>query len=207
LSGSRRQKSKRSRSSKSPRTPAPPASSKGKKDIKPGPGKSLNYRTIGGGCLRPGVSLGLIDLEGNILSTRPIGIVDSGADSTTLPLEWASRLGIDHEADCIAFKGGTAGGAAEQFLYEPGIHGTFLGKKLRLGAIFAPLCPQVLLGREDFFRYFKSLRFEQSKEKMHLDGVDDWAAATVAVGQSLERLAAGIKYQVAREAEEAAAAP
>jgi hypothetical protein len=123
---------------------------------------------------------------------------------TTLPLEWASRLGIDHESECIAFQGGTAGGAADQFLYEPGIFASFLGKKLRLGAIFAPLCPQVLLGREDFFRYFKVVRFAQAKEKMHLDGVDDWNAATRAVEESLLRLATSIKLRVA---EETAAAP
>lgn len=132
-----------------------------------------------------------------------MGIIDSGADSTTLPLEWAAPLGIDHESECVAFQGGTAGGAAQQFLYEPGIHASFLGKKLLLGAIFAPLCPQVLLGREDFFRYFETVRFEQASEKMHLDGVADWEVAIRAVEESLVRLANGIKQQVVREAEAA----
>jgi hypothetical protein len=127
--------------------------------------------------------------------------VDSGADSTTLPLVWAKRLGID-VADCIEFKGGTAGGAASQLLYEPGIYATFLGKKLHLGAIFAPLCPQVLLGREDFFQYFDMVRFQQAEEKMHLDGVKDWDGAGKAVGVAIEKLAVAIKLQVAREAEE-----
>lgn len=124
-----------------------------------------------------------------------------------MPLEWASRLGIDYESDCIAFQGGTAGGAAQQYLYEAGISATFLGKKLCLGAIFAPRCPQVLLGREDFFRYFETVRFEQEKEKMHLDGVKDWDAATSAVAVSLSQLAMSVKQQVAREAAEVAAVP
>ncbi len=100
--------------------------------------------------------------------------------------------------------GGTAGGKAEQFLYEPGIHATFLGKKLRLGAIFAPHCPVVLLGRQDFFRYFASIRFEQEQQKMHLEGVADWAAADAAVEASLADLATSIKAQITQEEAEAA---
>jgi hypothetical protein len=157
--------------------------------------------------LRPGVSIGLIDPSGNILSTRPVGLVDSGCDSTTLPLEWAERLGIDHLADCLKFQGGTAGGKADQFLYEPGIHATFLGKKLRLGAIFAPLCPVVLLGRQDFFRYFASIKFEQEQQKMHLEGVADWKAADAAVDASLVDLATSIKAQIAHEEAQLASAP
>lgn len=126
---------------------------------------------------------------------RPVGVVDSGCDSTTLPLEWAQRLGIDCEVDCIQFEGGTAGGKADQFLYEPGIHATFLGKKLRLGAIFAPHCPVVLLGRDDFFRYFASVNFEQEKQRLHLEGVADWDAADAAVEASLAELAAQVKAQ------------
>lgn len=136
---------------------------------------------------------------------RPVGLVDSGCDSTTLPLEWAERLGISHTGECLKFKGGTAGGKADQFLYEPGIHATFLGKKLRLGAIFAPHCPVVLLGRQDFFRYFASIRFEQEQERMHLEGVHDWAAADAAVDASLAELAAGIKAQSAQHTAKAEA--
>jgi hypothetical protein len=133
-----------------------------------------------------------------------VGIVDSGADSTTLPIEWATWLGIDHESECVPFKGGTAGGEVDQYLYEPGIHATFLGKKLHLGAIFAPACPQVLLGREDFFRYFASVRFDQAQQKMHLDGVPEWDVATRDVEEAIQRLAGRIKQQVEREREEEA---
>lgn len=126
---------------------------------------------------------------------RPVGLVDSGCDSTTLPLEWSQRLGIDSEADCIRFEGGTAGGKVSQVLYEPGIHATLLGKKLRLGAIFAPHCPVVLLGRNDFFRYFASVDFEQEKQLLHLEGVADWDAADAAVEASLAQLAAQVRAQ------------
>jgi hypothetical protein len=189
------------KSSRSPETPQQPASTEKRLN------KTFNYRTIGGGCLRPGVSIGLIDPSGNILSTRPVGLVDSGCDSTTLPLEWAERLGIDHATECLKFQGGTAGGKADQFLYEPGIHATFLGKKLRLGAIFAPHCPVVLLGRQDFFRYFTSINFEQEEQKMHLEGVADWEAAGTAVDASLAELATGIKAQIVQGEAEKAAQP
>lgn len=124
---------------------------------------------VGGGCLRPGVSLGLVDVDGNILAARPLGIVDSGCDFTTFPVEWGERLGIDTDSDCLRQEGETAGGTTAQHLYVAGIDVLFLGKRLLLSATFAPLCPHVLLGREDFFRYFKSISFDQSKEKLHLE--------------------------------------
>jgi hypothetical protein len=141
------------------------------------------------------VPFGLIDVNGAPLSTRPLGIVDSGADSTTFPLEWAKRLGIDHEKDCLEFEGGTAGGPAHWFLYEPGIRATFFDKTLHLGATFAPHCQAVLLGRQDFFRYFKTVAFDQGDEKLFLETVSNWDAATKAVGITLEEIADHIKLR------------
>jgi hypothetical protein len=115
------------------------------------------------------------------LAARPWAIVDSGCDSTTLPLEWAAQLGIDYKADCQEVICGTAGGEATQYVYPPGIHAVFKGKKFRLAAQFAPHCPHILLGRQDFFRYFQTVTFDQSKEQLHLRGVKDWGAATEAV--------------------------
>jgi hypothetical protein len=124
------------------------------------------------------------------LPTRPIGIVDSGCDSTTFPLEWAERLGIDPDVDCVPQEGSTAGGATTQFVYAPGVYVLLLGKKLLLGATFAPLCPHVLLGREDFFLYFKSISFDQVHEKLHLEGAPDWKAAAKAAEANIRRLGA-----------------
>jgi hypothetical protein len=132
------------------------------------------------------VSLGLIGINGDILSTRPLAIVDSGCDSTTFPLEWAAWLGINHLTDCLEVPCGTAGGSTTQYLYQPGIQALCMGRKFRLAAQFAPHCPHVLLGRIDFFRYFETVSFSQAKERMRLECVEDWAAATEAVVKGLQ---------------------
>ncbi|HEV7769323.1 MAG TPA: hypothetical protein VGO66_01550 [Solirubrobacterales bacterium] len=87
----------------------------------------------------------------------------------------------------------------------PGVHVLFLGKKLLLSATFAPLCPHVLLGREDFFRYFKSISFDQAKEKLHLEGALEWATAAKAAEENVKRM--GIHAEAhAKALEEAAVA-
>jgi hypothetical protein len=115
--------------------------------------------------------------------------VDSGCDFTTFPLEWAKSFGIDPERACLEQTGSTAGGSAPQYLYVPGVRATFLGKTLLLGAIFAPLCPHVLLGRQDFFRYFKSVQFDQENEELLLEGSANWPLAVKAVRANIRRLA------------------
>ncbi len=114
--------------------------------------------------------------------------MDSGCDFTTFPLAWAERLGVDVSTDCIEQEGATAGGSATQYFYVPGVTALFLGKKMLLSATFAPLCPHVLLGREDFFRYFKSINFDQENEKLRLVGAPDWAAAARAARANVKRL-------------------
>jgi hypothetical protein len=133
-----------------------------------------------------------------------LGIVDSGCDFTTFPIEWAERLGIDTDADCLRQEGETAGGTTVQHLYVPGVNVLFLGKKLLLSATFAPLCPHVLLGREDFFRYFKSVNFDQAKEKLHLEGVTDWGEAAKAAGENIRLM--GVRAEAHAKAQEEAIA-
>lgn len=133
-----------------------------------------------------------------------MGIVDSGCDFTTFPIEWAARLGIDTESDCLEQEGSTAGGATKQYLYVPGVHVLFLGKKLLLSATFAPLCPHVLLGREDFFRYFKSIGFDQEREKLHLTGAAVWTDAAKAATANVRRMGAAAEAH-AKALEEAGA--
>lgn len=142
----------------------------------------------------------MVSTEQKILPTKPLGIVDSGCDSTTFPIEWAERLGISPTSDCVPQECSTAGGTITQFAYAPGVHVLFLGKKLLLSATFAPECPHVLLGREDFFMYFKSVTFQQAKQKLVLEGAPDWKAALDAATKNVREIGAYIEAQAAAEA-------
>jgi len=142
----------------------------------------------------------MIATDGNILPTKALGIVDSGCDSTTFPIEWAERLGIDPNADCVPQECSTAGGPIIQHAYAPGVHVLFLGKKLLLSATFAPECPHVLLGREDFFMYFKSVNFHQAKQKLTFEAAPDWSAAIDAAKANVEEIGKYIEAQAAAEA-------
>jgi hypothetical protein len=141
----------------------------------------------------------LIDRNGDILSTKPLGIVDSGCDLTTFPIEWAESFGIDPDEDCVPQDCSTAGGPITQYTYPPGVHVLFLGKKLLLNATFAPECPHVLLGREDFFMYFKSVSFHQSRQKLILEGADDWAKAKAAAEENVRQNGAALEAHAAAE--------
>lgn len=201
MSKSRRKRSKKSTSSGSRRSQAAPASSK----KTPGPGKRLPYRTLGGACLHPAVSLKLFDTQGNEIPAKVIAIVDSGADCAYFPKEWAPALGIDCDTECVKFKGATAGGASDQYLYEPGLTAKFLGEKIKLGAIFSAGCGAALMGREDFFRYFSKVTFDQEAEVFDLQPATDWEATQASVEAAWSRLAKAIKREAEREAAEESA--
>jgi hypothetical protein len=100
----------------------------------------------------------------------------------------AERLGINPIGDCVPQECSTAGGSIIQHAYPAGVHVLFLGKKLHLTATFAPECPHVLLGREDFFMYFQSVRFYETKQKLVLEAAPDWKAAVKAAKQSVRRI-------------------
>jgi hypothetical protein len=97
--------------------------------------------------------------DGEFLRPTP-AIVDSGADSTALPFEWAALMGIDIERDCIEKPCGTAGGEVTGFYCSVGIEAMILGERLILGATFNRGLDFVLLGRRDFFNAFRVL-FDQ----------------------------------------------
>jgi len=136
----------------------------------------------------PGIPMKFIDINGRTLS-RTVGLVDSGCDFSTFPLEWAKELGIDSAADCLASKGETAGGEADRFYYPPGVTASIMGRTVRLCASFAPKLKVILLGREDLFRYFKTISFDQVGQTFDVKVVSDWDDADRAVEQSLAQLA------------------
>jgi hypothetical protein len=98
------------------------------------------------------------------------GLADSGCDFSTFPIPWAEDLGIDL-ASCHKTEGNTAGGTVTKYLYQPGVDAITFGKKIHLAAFFSPGLPIALLGREDFFRYFRA-SFDQRAETFDLHAYD-----------------------------------
>jgi hypothetical protein len=100
------------------------------------------------------------------------GIVDTGADRSLFPVEWAGPLGIDLTADCEEMVGMGTGGKVEQYHYTAGIHGLVFGHRVPLDAIFNAHLPVVLLGREDFMQYFK-VSFDQRQKTLAIEPYDE----------------------------------
>lgn len=129
---------------------------------------------LGGACLMPGVPLKLVKLDGEM---RPqiFGLADSGCDYSNFPIDWAKDLGVDL-TDCIETQGNTAGGAAAKYLYPPGIDAIVFGRKIHLAAFFSPGLPLALLGREDFFNYFRA-EFDQRSLSFQLEAYEPFEPA------------------------------
>ena len=100
------------------------------------------------------------------MTPKTRALVDSGCDVTSFPKDWAAALGIDWNA-CTPFSGLTASGAdaadpaTQPRLWVPGVDAIFIGVKIHLQAVFRPGLPVILLGREDFFTYFR-VTFDQA---------------------------------------------
>lgn len=83
-------------------------------------------------------------------------------------MAWAAHLGIDFMNDCAELEGRHAGGIdRSQRVYRGHIHGNLMGCKVPLSAVFNPNMPFALLGREDFFAYFK-VEFDQRAQTFRL---------------------------------------
>lgn len=97
------------------------------------------------------------------------GLIDSGADSSMFPIEWAGHLGVDlsscREEDCS-----TAGGVVKHHIWDAGLEAEVqaLGHKIRLNAAFCDGLPVVILGRNDFFAAFK-VAFDQQAQTFTLE--------------------------------------
>jgi hypothetical protein len=107
------------------------------------------------------------------MTPRTRALVDSGCDVTSFPADWAEELGIEL-SDCPTFAGLTAAGKdSDDENLQPrecpdGVDALVLGQKIHLHAVFRPGLPIILLGREDFFRYFK-VTFDQEAMIMRLE--------------------------------------
>jgi hypothetical protein len=101
-------------------------------------------------------------------------LVDSGCSRSTFPAELATELGIDL-SKCEPIPGVTASGEDDpddesswQKCWTPGIDALFWGQKVHLHAYFRDAPIPILLGREDFFRYFKIL-FDERAQRFQLE--------------------------------------
>lgn len=116
-------------------------------------------------------------------STSAIGLIDSGADGTLLPLSMAADLGLDETRDLTETPGGSSGAGGTTFPTWTTKHGItgkivalgrdgakFWGPEMRLKPVFAH-GEQVLLGRSDFFAHFSITFVNHSRQhsRFHLD--------------------------------------
>ena len=83
------------------------------------------------------------------------GVIDSGADTSALPVSLASVLGIDLDTDCAESDDGISagGGGVTQYVYPPGLTAEAAGHQFAMAAVFMGT-PFILLGQEDFFQTF-----------------------------------------------------
>jgi hypothetical protein len=125
---------------------------------------------MGAPSLRPAIPLKLLRVDKSILPST-VALLDSGADCSTFPSAWATKMGIDLEKDCEKITGNTAGGETTNFVYASGAEALICGEKRRLHAIFNNGLNVILLGREDFFSYYKIL-FDQRAKTFTLQPYD-----------------------------------
>jgi hypothetical protein len=79
-------------------------------------------------------------------------LVDSGADGSVFPEEFAETLGVDLEK-CEQAKVHTGNGLAIHYCHAEPVKALIAGRKVDLRGTFGPIGVPVL-GREDFFSQF-----------------------------------------------------
>lgn len=107
-----------------------------------------------------------VELRCDQHATSAIGLVDSGADGTLLPISMAADLGLNPATDLIPTEGGSGGAGGTNFptwttarpimgqiMALLGTGPTLWGPSIQLQPVFAE-GEQVLLGRCDFFAHF-----------------------------------------------------
>lgn len=121
--------------------------------------------------MRPALPVRLIGKDGQrIAQTR--GLVDSGADRTTLSSEWAYLLGIDLEVDCAKEEVTLADGTPSwRYVYLDGLSIEVAGDDLFLDVVqFCERPPCAILGRRDLFDRHLVL-IDQRNQRFYLERV------------------------------------
>jgi hypothetical protein len=111
----------------------------------------IPFSSLGTAALVPAVPLGLTLTDGQTVNVR--AIIDTSAENSCFPFEWAEMLGIELNRDCIEMVTVTVGGSSTTYLAREPVASTVFGVNVPLKAIFAPT-PAVLLGRTDFLAHF-----------------------------------------------------
>ena len=144
------------RSSRLPRSRELPASS-----------REFPYRAIyAGEPLRPALPIVVYHARGRVPFRA---LVDSGADYSVLPAQFAPHLGVDlaqcREEPCI-----TAGGRGTVKIRDIPLEAEVqvLGIRFAMRAAFSEYAPVVLLGRDDFFNEFR-VTFDHRRETFRLE--------------------------------------
>jgi hypothetical protein len=108
-------------------------------------------------------------------------IVDSGADNTTLPADWADQLDIDLETECVKLRPTVAVAIPRNvdddehvhYVYPDGLWVEILGERLLLPTVsFCKGLTQSLLGRRDFFPHYL-VAFDQRNLRFFLERLHD----------------------------------
>jgi hypothetical protein len=95
------------------------------------------------------------------------GLLDSGADDTVFPVSAARAIGLSDLSRCPVVTYSTAGDPVQVYRYTLQVcvlgrwHTWEIGLNEHLGQT-------PLLGRTDFFRLFKEVRFDDAREKFFL---------------------------------------
>jgi hypothetical protein len=111
------------------------------------------------------VSLSRVD--GTVIPVPFNALVDSGADGSMFKLDMMPVFGVT-KADCDEREQKGAGGTSTFYCWKGGtVNASFLGVKMNLILQFSDT-PMVLLGREDFFSYFK-IEFDHAQKHFVLD--------------------------------------
>jgi hypothetical protein len=129
--------------------------------------KTYPYKTLAGGLV-PALAIRLVSLDG-VPQPPALAVIDSGADRSTFPPDWARGLGIELEEGCCEKETAvTAGGETELWVYKPGVKALIDGLEHHLKATFCVGLEVALLGRKDFFADYK-VTFDERLECFTLE--------------------------------------
>jgi hypothetical protein len=125
-------------------------------------GLELPFRAIGGPSLVPAIP---IRLSGVAKTFAVLALIDSGADMSVLPYEFANVLGIDLST-CDQTSVQVASGTSSMYVCPSGITAEAFGVSFQLNGVFASTGIP-LLGRLDFFSRFL-VEIDQRNHKFKL---------------------------------------
>jgi hypothetical protein len=102
------------------------------------------------------------------LGPASAAILDSGADVSTFPASWARSIGIvlEDKGQCTEDEAMTAGGPITIWKYAQGLHIVIEDIQHWVKADFCEKLRVPLLGRTDFFRYYKTTIDERRRSFM-----------------------------------------